>query len=116
MLMKLLQAADSVAPGGPSAPAWAFFTAITLAVLGILAQQLTARSRLKELAANTKEAKSEATEARKSAETVAENTQAISNGFANRVDAKLSHIIEEQDRQGDALRKHLEWHLEREAK
>lgn len=106
-------AAETVSPGGPSAPAWAFFTAITLAVLGILGQQLSQKAALKRLEIEAKAAKSEASKAAKSTETVIENTASISNGFAGKVVARLDAIIAEQDRQGDAIRKHLEWHLER---
>lgn len=109
----LFLAAENVAPGGPSAPAWAFFTGISLAVLGILAQQLKAHSDLRQLKIEAGEAKSEASKAAKSAKTVIENTTPVSNGFAGKVVAQLDRIIEEQDRQGDAIRKHLEWHLER---
>lgn len=105
--------AETVAPGGPSAPAWAFFTAITLAVIGILGQQLSQKAALKRLEIEAKAAKSEASKAAESTQTVIENTSSISNGFAGRVVAKLDDIRSEQDRQGDALRKHLEWHLER---
>lgn len=102
----LLAADDIVAPGGPSAPVWAFFTAISLALIAVIGQQISARRQ-------AHDAKIEATKAAKNAKAAQENTASLSNGFASRVDRKLDAIITEQDSQGDALRKHLEWHLNR---
>lgn len=106
--MGLLQhlAAETVAPGGPSAPAWAFFTAITLASIGILAQQLKAHSDLKALKEQLKATRDEAKKA-------VENTANTSNGFANTVQTSLRRIEENQSKMNDAFREHLEWHLEK---
>jgi hypothetical protein len=99
---------DLVSPGGPSGPVWAFLSAISLGILGIIGQQLTSR---RNVSSKLDEAKDKAGKAAKDAATAAKNTSSISNGFAGRMDSKLDSIIAEQDRQGDALRKHLEWHL-----
>lgn len=100
----MINAAELVAAGGPSAPVWAFFTAISLGIIGLIAQQLAAKK-----AAN--EAKIEASKSAESAATAAANTSNISNGFAGKVDRKLDRIIREQDSLSNAFREHLEWHL-----
>jgi hypothetical protein len=98
-------AAELVSPGGPSAPVWAFFTAITLAILGIIGQQVSAKR-----AAN--EAKIEAAKAAKNSRQASENTANLSNGFAGNVDSKLNRILGKQDDMERAFREHLEWHLD----
>lgn len=55
----------------------------------------------------TGEAKDEARQAK-------ENTINVSNGFASGVDRKLNRIIDTQTEHGDAIRRHLEWHLNKE--
>lgn len=102
-------AVDSIAPGGPSAPVWAFLTAITLGILTLIGQQLATRSKLNE-------AKHEASKAVESATKAQENTTSISNGFVDRMDSKLDAIIAEQNSQGNAIRGHLEWHLQERKK
>jgi len=102
--MLFLAADDIVAPGGPSAPVWAFLTAISLGIIALIQQQLSAKK-----AAN--EAKVLASKAAENADKAQANTTSISNGFAGRMDSKLDSIIAEQNSQGNALRKHLEWHL-----
>jgi len=84
--------------GGPSAPAWAFFTAISLGILTLIGQQLSARKRIDEAADN--------------ADIAVHNTSNVSNGFVARVDDKLNRIMATQDDMSKALRDHLEWHLE----
>jgi len=99
-------AADLVAPGGPSAPVWAFLTAIGLGILGIIGQQISAKR-----AAN--EAKIKAAEAAVNAKAASENTANISNGFAGNVDSKLNRILGKQEQLEVSFREHLEWHLEK---
>lgn len=89
--------APAVAPGGPSAPAWAFFTAISLALIAIV--PLVINSFL-----NSKQA-------RISADQAAKNTQAVSNGFAGTVTKKLDDILKEQSELRKDHSEHLEWHL-----
>ena len=103
-----------IAPGGPSAPAWAFFSAISLAILGLIAQQLKAHSDLKQIKAQGEAAKNEATKAHESAEKAQANTINVSNGFVGRMDKKLDDILASQRSTDKALREHLEWHLEKE--
>lgn len=98
-------AEELVTSGGPTAPAWAFFTAITLALIGVIAQQIAARR-----AAN--EAKIEAAKAASNAQQAKDNTAPLANGFASRIDFKLDAIRDEQAQTNGALRKHLEWHLD----
>ena len=74
--------AEAVAPGGPSAPAWAFFTAISIALIGILSQQVSA----KRVAKSTKE----------KTEQAVRNTESVSNGFVRRIDGKLDRLAETQ--------------------
>lgn len=107
----------------PSAPAWAFFTAITLGIIGIIGQQLKARSDMKQLKLQTGEAKSEASKAHQSAVKAQENTASVSNGFAHRMDTKLDEIAGSQEALlslvtsvDDRLSNHLQWHLEQEGK
>lgn len=116
-------AQELISAGGPSGPAWAFFSAISLALIGVLAQQLKSRSDLKQLKASSERVENEAVQARESADKAQENTTNVSNGFANRVDRKLDGIIvalqatnESLRKQEEAHRAHLEWHLEREGK
>jgi|SRR4051812_2044104 len=106
-------AENLVAPGGPSAPVWAFFTGLSLAVLAIIGQQLKSRSDAKLLKAQMDVAQSEATKAHKSAKEAQANTANISNGFASSVLAKLERIHESQQETDKALREHLGWHLDR---
>lgn len=96
-----------IASGGPSAPVWAFFTAISIGILGIIGQQISSKRA-------ASDAKVEASKAAKNAQKAQENTAGISNGFAGRMDRKLDSISAEQIRQGNAIRKHLEWHLQKE--
>lgn len=100
----MIIAEELVAPGGPSAPVWAFLTAITVALLGVIAQQISAKR-----AAN--EAKMEAAKAAKNSQKAQENTAGISNGFAGSVGRKLDRIITNQDSLETAFRDHLEWHV-----
>lgn len=100
-------AEELVTSGGPTAPVWAFFTAISLALIGIFSQQIAAKRA-------AKEAQIKAAEAAKDSRLAQENTSNISNGFAGNVDAKLNRIIDKQDETHAALRKHLEWHLHRD--
>ena len=109
--------------GGPSAPAWAFFTAISLGIIGILAQQLKAYSDIKQLKAQSEAARSEASKAHQSAAQAEENTKNVSNGFVNRMDTKLDGLASSQEALfsivtsvDDRLSQHLHWHLEQETK
>jgi hypothetical protein len=105
----MILAEELIAPGGPSGPVWAFLTAITVGIMGIIAQQIAARRA-------AIEAK---TEARKAAFNSAEanrNTTNLSNGFAADVNAKLNDIIHRQERLDENLNKHIEWHLNKGVK
>lgn len=103
----MYMAEDLVAPGGPSAPVWAFLTTITLAVIAGLFQAVRA--------------KREAQDAKFEAKKAVRNTASTSNGFASGVDTQLKRIIKtvdrvenKQDDTAKALREHLEWHLDKE--
>lgn len=102
-----LAAEELVAPGGPSGPVWAFLTAISLALIGVLAQQIAARIK-------ARETKDELTRTAEAAKQAQENTVNISNGFVGRIDRKLDQIHSEAAETNKALRKHLEWHLDNE--
>jgi len=113
-----IAAGELIAPGGPSLPVWSFLTAISLALIGVLAQQLKARSDLKQIKAQAETATDEASKARQSASKAEANTINVSNGFVSRMDRKLDSItasqqtlIEAQRKTDHALREHLEWHL-----
>ncbi len=96
---------DLVAPGGPSAPVWTFFTAISLALIGVLSAQIAAKR-------EAKETKKEAIKANENASQARENTVNISNGFVARIDSKLDRIQAQQVQTNRSLQKHLEWHLD----
>jgi len=100
------ESADLIANGGPSAPVWAFFTAISLALIGVIAQQIAAKR-----AAN--DAKIEAAKAAQNSEKAQKNTENLANGFASSVGRKLDKILTEQSELAKAFREHLEWHLDR---
>lgn len=102
----MILAEELVASGGPSAPVWAFLSAISLALIGVLAQQM-------QLKAQARAAKDEASKANESATKAQENTVNIGNGFVGRVDRKLDGILEAQRATDRALREHIEWHLEK---
>lgn len=89
---------ELVSPGGPSAPVWVFLTTITAAVITVIGQQIQAKRA-------ARETKAEAAQAN-------ENTKNISNGFVDRMDFKLDDIRKSQAETNNALRKHLEWHLD----
>jgi len=107
----MLLAEELVQPGGPSAPVWAFLSTITLAIIGLIGAEFKSR---REMRAKLDEAKETAAIAVESAQAAKANTDHVSNGFASGVYRKLDAIIEEQNLQGNALRKHIEWHLERD--
>lgn len=108
-----MNVAQIVSSNGPSAPAWAFFSAISIALIGILAQQLKARSDAKQQKALLEVAKSEAEKANQSATQAEANTANLSNGFANTVLGKLERIQQSQQNTEKAVREHLQWHLDR---
>lgn len=119
----MLLAEEIVAPGGPSAPAWAFFTAMTLALLGIIGQQLSARSQLRQLKADSEATRNDASKASASATAAQANTNNVSNGFVARMDTKLDRIQDTQQATNEDIRKvstalnrHLEWHLSERSK
>jgi hypothetical protein len=93
-----------VSPGGPSAPAWGFFIAISTGILAIIGQQLKARY-------DAKLAKLAAEAAAKNARQAAENTANVSNGFVDRVDRKLDKIGTVLASFDEDFRNHLEWHI-----
>jgi hypothetical protein len=82
----------------------ALFTAVSATVIGLF-----------KIHTEAKEAKNATLDTRKEARQARVNTQNIANGFANNVDRKLDHIIEEQDSLGQALREHLSWHVKNPA-
>lgn len=109
----MILAADLIAPGGPSVPVWTFFGILTTGVLTLIGQQIAARR-------TAAEAKVKAAEAAANSKKAQENTQALSNGFADSTSSSLNRIIRSQDELrrgqedlGKALREHLEWHLDR---
>lgn len=112
----MIEAEQLVSSGGPSAPVWAFLSAITLAVLAIIGQQLKARSDFKQLKMQSEVAQSEARKAHESAEKAQTNTANLSNGFASKVLGKLERIHQSQQATEEAFRKHLQWHLENDRK
>lgn len=95
---------SAVAPGGPSAPAWAFFTAITTGILVIIGQQLKARY-------DAKLAKIAAEAAAANAQRAVDQTANVSNGFVDRMDRKLDKIGTVLARLDEDFRDHLEWHV-----
>lgn len=112
----MLIADDLISPGGPSAPVWAFLTAIISIALTILGTQLKARSDFKQLREQTELAKNAAQKANASASQAQANTANVSNGFASAVLGKLERIEQSQQSAEEALRKHLQWHLDNDRK
>lgn len=90
-----------------STVAAAFFTALFAAIGAVFVQNLQARR-------EAKEGKNAALEAKDQAEQARINTESVANGFAGKMDRKLTEILAEQREMGKALRKHLEWHLEKD--
>lgn len=107
-------AEELIAPGGPSAPVWAFLTTITLATITLLIKAWTDRIERREdreaLKANT--AKTE--EAAEAANVAVTNTRNISNGFARGVNTKLDTLIAAMDDVNNRLSEHIAWHDEQE--
>lgn len=104
----MLLATELVNDNGISGIALALFTAIIGGITTIIVTQLQLKTKAKEAANAALEAKDEAVQAK-------QNTVNVSNGFASGVGAKLDRIIESQEETATALRKHLEWHLNKEA-
>jgi hypothetical protein len=100
-------AEDIIAPGGPSLPVWSFLTAISLAIIALFGQQLTAKR-------EARAARDEASKASKSSLKAAENTTNISNGFVSRMDSKLDRVIQQQYDLLEWQREHQEWHMRAE--
>jgi gas vesicle protein len=107
---------ELVAPGGPSAPVWAFFTALIGGVIALLSAQIKAKNDASQL-------REEIRKTRESTEKAEKNTRNVSNGFAGRVDSNFETLISAQEKTTDnlgklqaAFQKHLEWHLEKEGK
>lgn len=98
-------ASELITNGGPSAPVWAFLTAITLGIIGIIGQQISSKR-------TAKDAKIEASKAAANAQKAQENTENLANGFASSVGRKLDRIIRKQDSIETAFRDHLEWHVD----
>lgn len=96
--------------------AWAFFSAITVALIGVLGTQLKSRSDVKRVTALSERTKDAATKAAESANAAKANTANVSNGFASAVLGRLDRIHAQQLKTDEALRKHLEWHLDQRGK
>lgn len=120
---------DLVKDGGISAPAWAFFTAISLGVVGLLREAVRTRKKVEgadkkidladkkiDLAATAiDDASTAANDAADSAKTAAENTHTVSNGFVARQDANFSTLfglVERIDGKFDRLDRKLDAHIE----
>lgn len=119
----MISAAELITDGGPSAPAWAFFSAISLALIAVLGQQLKARSDAKANREALERVERGTVQAVESATAAQENTTNVSNGFVGRMDRKLDRITDtvEDTRKAlreteQALREHLEWHLDQKEK
>lgn len=92
---------------GISAIALAFFVAL----FGAMGTTVVAVFQIK---AKASEAKRVALDTKHEAEKARINTDGIANGFASDVGRKLDRIIDETIKNSDAIRKHLEHHVERE--
>lgn len=97
-----------------SPEAWAFFSANSIALMTLIAQQLRLRR-------GQERVEHDASKAAESAIAAEANTTNVSNGFVGRMDRKLDRITDTvedvrktQRKTDQALREHLEWHLERE--
>lgn len=88
-----------------STVAFAFFTAITTGIAGIVVA-------LVQLKTKATEAQRAALEAKVEAEQAKQNTTSISNGFAGNVGRKLDRITELTLENNRAIREHLSWHLD----
>lgn len=117
----MITTSELVTTGGPSAPAWAFFSAISLALIAVLGQQLKARSDARVAKDQLERVEHETVKASESASKAVANTANVSNGFARRMDTKLDRVIESLQatnnalqKQEEAFRAHLEWHLDKE--
>ena len=99
-----------------SPEAWAFFSAISVALIGVLGAQLKARSDVKRAIDLSERTKSAADKASQSAQKAEANTANVSNGFASAVLGKLERIEQSQQATEQGFRKHLEWHLENDGR
>jgi len=109
-----MSAPELINDNGISAIALTFFTALFGAVATVLVQVIKSKNAAREAAEKADEAQAKAEAARK-------NTVNVSNGFAGGVDKKLTFLVDEVSRLRDAVdrteqsvRKHLEYHLEKE--
>lgn len=96
--------------------AWAFFSANSVALIGVLGAQLKARSDVKRALTLSERTKNAADTAAKSAQAAEANTANVSNGFASTVLGKLERIQQSQQKTEEGFRKHLQWHLENDGR
>jgi hypothetical protein len=105
--MGIFAAEEMVAPGGTSAPVWAFSTAVVSLLIVNVFQLLSARTAAKEAAV-----KVEAVQA--STDMAVYNTKNVGNGFARDVNTKLDVIYTAVQDIEQRFTDHLEWHLQQE--
>lgn len=105
----MVLSAELINDNGTSSVAFAFFTALLGAVTTIIGLLLKTKSEAREAAQKADEARVEATKAK-------ENTVNVSNGFASGVDKRLEVIVTTLQGIDEAMRDHLQWHLEQEGK
>ncbi len=95
------QWSDMLKDGGLSAPAWAFFSAICLALIALLREMALARKKVDKVAETAAQAVT--------------NTASVANGFVRRQEANfdtLFGMFADQDRSIHKLSSRLEDHIE----
>lgn len=92
---------------GISSEAFVFFTAV-VTMLGTLGAGIL------KLLSDNRALKKETEKSVEISEKAVENTQPVSNGFANRMDRKLDGLAEKIDRLDNRIDAHLSWHLNQE--
>lgn len=105
----MLMSAELVNNNGTSSVALTLFGLIITGIVTLLVQMYKVKTEAREAADKAREASVEATKAK-------ENTVNVSNGFASGVDTRLKVIVTTLQGIDEAMRDHLQWHLEQEGK
>ncbi len=99
--MDASQWSDMLKEGGMSAPAWAFFSAITLALIALLREVVIARHKVDKVA--------------ETAQKAVDNTNNVANGYVRKQQSNFDTLFEmfaDMDRKFDRLGDKVDDHIE----